>query len=164
VRRVLRILFNAMTALSLLICLTTGALWVLADQFTNRLTYNAGQTLHQLCTNSTGVQYVHLATASRGRSRFAIYHWPGWSEDLGIYRELEAVDRSLFLLDRIAPPWGGYTFTIPYWLLFLVTALAPAARLTARLRRKRSPPGLCPKCRYDLRATPDRCPECGTVA
>jgi hypothetical protein len=53
----------------------------------------------------------------------------------------------------------------PYWSIILPAAIAPAARAARRFRRRRAiRPGLCPMCGYDLRATPDRCPECGTNA
>jgi hypothetical protein len=54
---------------------------------------------------------------------------------------------------------------IPGWLLILLTAILPALRLGTWLRRRaRVAKHLCPVCSYDLRATPDRCPECGAPA
>jgi hypothetical protein len=52
---------------------------------------------------------------------------------------------------------------IPDWCPVAVTALLPAVSLvTRRARRARRIAGRCLACGYDLRATPERCPECGT--
>ena len=55
---------------------------------------------------------------------------------------------------------------LPAWFVILVTAILPAMRLLGYRRyrryRHRIAAGLCLSCGYDLRATPDRCPECGT--
>ena len=53
---------------------------------------------------------------------------------------------------------------LPWWLPFTLTALLPALALQHRLRHaRRARTGFCPKCDYDLRATPNRCPECGSI-
>lgn len=55
---------------------------------------------------------------------------------------------------------------LPYWLIAILFAFFPALYLAARIankRRRRLKAGQCPACGYDLRATPDRCPECGAT-
>jgi hypothetical protein len=54
----------------------------------------------------------------------------------------------------------------PYWFICAVLGLAPAAWLRSWYRQRRRAVNrlsLCLCCGYDLRATPTRCPECGTV-
>jgi hypothetical protein len=57
---------------------------------------------------------------------------------------------------------GSHTiYFVPIWVPTLVLTV-PAVWLTRRWRPPRAP-GMCSTCGYDLRATPGRCPECGTV-
>jgi hypothetical protein len=52
---------------------------------------------------------------------------------------------------------------IPHGLVAALAMILPAVRTWSWLRRRhRHRVGLCPKCGYDLRATPERCPECGS--
>jgi hypothetical protein len=55
-------------------------------------------------------------------------------------------------------------FAIPYATLIAPCAVMPGVVLTrAWRRRRRARRGLCRQCGYDLRASPQRCPECGSV-
>jgi hypothetical protein len=83
-----------------------------------------------------------------------------------------------FQLYSISPrgwviPWRGdnyylnKTFNVwvaaPWWFVTLATAVLPA-RATHQWRRgRRAKRGGCANCGYDLRATPERCPECGAA-
>ena len=58
--------------------------------------------------------------------------------------------------------WKFNAIIVPYWALLIPLAILPLTgfrRVIVRARRKRR--GQCLACGYDLRHTPDRCPECG---
>jgi hypothetical protein len=72
----------------------------------------------------------------------------------------------------LSPPMNYFVVDTSLWVAAATIAILPLAwpgaasllwarrRVIAARRRRR---GLCEVCGYDLRATPERCPECGTV-
>jgi len=59
-------------------------------------------------------------------------------------------------------PGGMLRLGVPFWLPFAFAVAVPLWRLLDRIQiglRHRA--GLCQRCGYDLRASRDRCPECG---
>jgi hypothetical protein len=113
-------------------------------------------------------EYQQPANETLGFARYVgtAYTWPGH-----LYPDVPFNPR----LPRTDPRWWRDNYrvwVIPHWFLFLATAALPAWWLrrhppstwpSPRARRRRAA-GLCEKCGYDLRATPGRCPECGTMA
>ena len=60
--------------------------------------------------------------------------------------------------------YGYFAIGIPFWAICLPLAVGAAWGI-ARWRRQRDwkSGGKCRKCGYDLRESPDRCPECGAA-
>ena len=65
-------------------------------------------------------------------------------------------------------PMRYWAATVPHWQIAILFGLLPSLIVAVYVGRKlrthhREKRRLCPKCGYDLRATPNRCPECATV-
>ena len=58
----------------------------------------------------------------------------------------------------------GHWVSVPYWIIFVLTAILPALWLYRRIRYRKKP-GHCPSCGYNLKGTIEagrtECPECG---
>lgn len=59
----------------------------------------------------------------------------------------------------------NHQVVVSYWVLFLISGFWLAVWVMFRWRKKRKlAAGICLNCGYDLRASPEQCPECGAAA
>jgi hypothetical protein len=175
VKSLSRHLFNAATLLSLLLFAATVALWVRS--------YFVFDGVHHASQGSgvyaDGLVYGAFEDAGsfQGRLWVAVSRtpspstqqsqaFPRWSLDHHYYDPKFFTPVSWFERKGLFHEgWSGYDcYGTPHALLAAISAFLPVGRILLALRfSKVSKTGHCFTCGYDLRATPDRCPECGNV-
>ena len=177
-----RLIFTLFSGLSLLFCAATIVFWVRS--------YWVGDHWHHF-DPLQGREYSFLT--SRGQFSFyrvafipASYHGTTVTDRYYRTENPASLQNRVDVLKRDAElnvygpfldiaffrKWpdqsGTYFFEVmvPFWLCFVMSAPWPIFWVRARVRRirkERLGRNLCVACGYDLRATPDRCPECGVV-
>lgn len=202
-KRVRRIVINGLTALSLVLCTVTVALWVRSywrhcdiqyiDPHVVRhltvLRLNDGRGLIYLYWGTVDVKPGYEAKNRKEREEHVYFRKQGWS-----FKTMESVPYSgVGALLRCLWQWNcayivspqtsqvpryqrsgleseqtilqrrDRTVIFPTWALASVLAILPTLRLVRRYRKRMTREGCCTVCGYDLCATPDRCPECGTI-
>ena len=159
-------LFNLAAAVSLVLCLATMALWVrtrtLGSDSLGRMTGHRAYEAYSVA----GKLYLSYFTYDRARPAGP---WT-WTRVRGVVNFEPAPPLRWSLLGFSYRPFrrpgsgAQYLLVLPYPPLSILWAIAPVWwSIGAWRRQRRRVSGCCPTCGYDLRATPDRCPECGST-
>ena len=185
-----RRLLNLLTLLSLLLCVALTALWVrsywtgdavFSQSAREILTAAASRGQVRLERRIALVPDAARRKLERGfdapvhdytyvpADGVALEQFPPEQLDLrqppgtGVVTEFRAAGFRYMKAER--PHERVWHVVAPCWLVVLCTGMLPLGWLAADARRRRRTMrqrhGLCPRCGYDLRATPDTCPECG---
>jgi hypothetical protein len=167
-KRPRRILLNTAAALSLLLCLAAAGDWVnsyRAYWTIRRCDLHRAIDIH---SDLGALYFLRFDGLTEGRGFACAYDsrpQEAWTLErrAGTMPQRWKPVRFIELRDAWAFYWYG--LTIPHWVFVTTFAIPPLLRFRSwRRHRRRAKAGTCAKCGYDLRATPERCPECGTVA
>ena len=176
-----RHVFTAASALSLALCLAAAVLWVrsysVADLWEGGYwRENPGPIPNMVLVNEMEFDQCrgrwmvrYLIGYLRPPSHSHWFHrqpesvgWDGfidssfWHEE-GTYAPHHLPGGLRFRYDR-----GSWDLGIPDYLPVLLAGVLPLLWLWRRVaNRRQTRMGFCPRCGYDLRASADRCPECG---
>ena len=173
-RRSLRVFCNLLTILSLVLALALAVLWVRSYWRRDSLGWDQPirpdkeSFFFDLESGGGGAAVdIGFYSPQSGRERkLEGWHWESFAQKPLPYADGLRTTRFGIGYESDRGPMARYRAVVfPTWLAAVLLGLFPAARLARAIRRRRGVrEGLCPKCGYDLRATPDRCPECGKDA
>ena len=176
----MRRLFGFTALLSLVLCIITLLAWGSSYNAHERYVWHSGSDSWGLVTHDGSLQLKQMqkkqgygfAEGYHLTGHRATGHWERGDVALksvrlpGLGWEYGGV---LFQGSTFgAPPprfsWFYQTYYCFYWVPFLLTGLLPAIWLFRFSRRRLElRTDHCHVCQYDLRASPERCPECGTA-
>jgi hypothetical protein len=181
-----RLLFNVLIGASSVLFAATMVMWVRSYWASDQLTFESNKVVSNQ-TRMTSFQLFStrdelLLQFGKGVGRANPSAAISWLKHTSgpVFRmrmqleELTFLHRSGFrfssgksdngFVNGVWASWSwGFLLSMPYWFLALVFLVLPARRFVGALSRRPLYGNLCAKCHYDLRATPDRCPECGTI-
>ena len=187
-KRFARLLLTLCAAISVLLCVAVCVAWVRgrssADWFHWTRTGEHEWRRETLVAGRDGVYVSHLWFYFDEPGR-ALTYATGIGETRGLSHEKSDPQRNPYsgtFWNRLGfgmePArlsidfaWEGpyrYVFShahVPYWFVLIVLSspcwLWLARARARRLKARRARLGRCRQCGYDLRASPERCPECG---
>ena len=160
-------LFTILSALSLLLFVALVGMCVRSLWREDRITYRRGERVYSLTSENGRVGFVAMrVTGDLARER-------GWSVTSG---SPSSVDFTRGVRPWLACGWdhqrgsflgtsfSAWVLAVAYTYAFAAALVPPGLGLALRVRhRHRRRRNQCLSCGYDLRATPDLCPECGAV-
>lgn len=166
-----RKMFSISVAMSLLLCIGAGALWArsywINDSFEWMSHYrqrfiacNGGRLLLQINHGPSG------RNESEPVTHYAYVMKPRDVHDLGRPWRFAGfwIENLSFAPSDSHSAWLPYTdIVVPLYAAVIIFSVMPGIWLfkTIRRRKRGRLAHRCEKCGYDLRATPERCPECG---
>ena len=184
-------LVGVLSVLSLILCVATVVLWARSYRAYHGGYFATGESLLFAESYHGFVRFAHMDAGDLSSNYKSTLEAPTYRRQSGKVRtpwlsdfptgtprwDETFVDASPFVWrhlgiaigrGQILAPSSTWTpipivvVQVPDWLLTTVFALLPISWLWRRAIRVRSArSSLCASCGYDLRATPDRCPECG---